>query len=121
MEAVTNSNPIIKAQRVLGIMEEDKMMMMMMIIITIIYIIIILIVIIIILLIIIIIVIIILIRIYFIEAFSSIFHALFFFSFQGELIGICGMKGSGKSSLLAAILGRVSPIFFFGSVRLIAP
>ena len=27
---------------------------------------------------------------------------------QGELIGICGMKGSGKSALLSAIMGRVS-------------
>ncbi|KAK3801065.1 hypothetical protein RRG08_013460 [Elysia crispata] len=29
---------------------------------------------------------------------------------KGELIGICGMKGSGKSSLLAAILGRMQVV-----------
>ncbi|GFN89163.1 tyrosine-protein kinase ryk [Plakobranchus ocellatus] len=39
---------------------------------------------------------------------------------KGELIGICGMKGSGKSSLLAAILGRMQllegEVFVSGSV-----
>ena len=29
---------------------------------------------------------------------------------QGKLIGICGSVGCGKSSLLSAILGRVSDL-----------
>lgn len=31
-----------------------------------------------------------------------------FFCFQGSLVGICGSVGSGKSSLLSALLGQVT-------------
>ena len=39
---------------------------------------------------------------------SCIVVQLVFVSLQGELIGICGMKGSGKSAFLCAVMGRVS-------------
>ena len=42
---------------------------------------------------------------------SCIVVQLVFVSLQGELIGICGMKGSGKSAFLCAVMGRVSVIY----------
>ncbi|CAG5117590.1 unnamed protein product, partial [Candidula unifasciata] len=40
-------------------------------------------------------------------AFVPVLHEIDIKVKKGELIGVCGMKGSGKSSLLAAILGRM--------------
>lgn len=38
---------------------------------------------------------------------QSINNGIPFISFQGHLMGVCGNVGSGKSSLINAILGRV--------------
>lgn len=38
---------------------------------------------------------------------------------RGKLLGICGSVGAGKSSLLSAITGDVSSVFFLGKYLIV--